>query len=89
MEGEVEQNKPVYTPCPRISCHKRSVCCDCMRKHLASQQMPNCWKDFPPATNVMVCVGGRLTAVDISVLHREDENSQNICPLTLKQSHGM
>ena len=89
MEREVEQDKPAYTPCPRISCHKRSTCCDCMRKRLAVQKMPNCWKDYPPATHVMVCIGGNLTAIDISILNREGENLPASCPLTQKQSHGM
>jgi len=80
MEGEVEQDKSAYTPCTRTSCRKRSVCCDCIRKHLAQQQMPNCWKDYHPSTSLMVCIRGTLTVIDISKLNREKD-----CSLTANE----
>ena len=95
MESEVEQNK--QAGCTRTSCRKRSVCCDCVRKHVACQQMPECWKDYDPSTSVMVCIRGTLTAVDIGKLKRNEENLQtgndnldfSLCPLARRKPKRM
>lgn len=29
-------------PCPKEECPRRGACCDCLRHHLAKQQLPAC-----------------------------------------------
>jgi hypothetical protein len=44
MECKIEKNK---APCAcTYSCGKRGLCCDCVRSHLASREVPGCF--FPP-----------------------------------------
>ncbi len=45
MECKRQQNIESCT-CPHNSCDKYGLCCDCIRNHLAKQQLPGCC--FPP-----------------------------------------
>jgi hypothetical protein len=44
MECKTDKNK-VRCTCS-YSCGKRGICCDCVRSHLASREVPGCF--FPP-----------------------------------------
>lgn len=41
MECKKEQNSNDCT-CTYMSCGRRGVCCDCIKYHLASKQLPGC-----------------------------------------------
>ncbi|MBP7934396.1 MAG: cytosolic protein [Phycisphaerae bacterium] len=45
MECKKERNEE-FCKCTYSSCGRRAVCCDCLRYHLASRQLPGCC--FPP-----------------------------------------
>jgi len=46
MECEHLQRNTADCTCTYLSCDKRGKCCECLRNHLASNQLPGCC--FPP-----------------------------------------
>ena len=46
MNCKKESNAESCT-CTYMSCGTRGLCCDCLRQHLASNELPGCC--FPPA----------------------------------------
>ncbi|NIA17158.1 MAG: cytosolic protein [Planctomycetes bacterium] len=45
MECKKERNLGFCT-CSYPDCHNKGLCCDCLKQHLASKQLPGCC--FPP-----------------------------------------
>lgn len=41
MECQIEQNK-VDCPCTYPDCPRKGKCCECLRHHLANQELPGC-----------------------------------------------
>lgn len=46
MECRKDENLDHCT-CTYMSCSRQGICCDCLRYHLSSNQLPGCC--FPPA----------------------------------------
>jgi hypothetical protein len=35
-------NNATACPCPKAECPRRGACCECLKHHLAKQQLPAC-----------------------------------------------